>query len=80
MGVFDLRKRDCRRKKFRSAGGKAVQWTWEPGIEAVALGRRFKVEAVFSDTPTILLGRKDFLSHFKASFDERALRVQLEPY
>jgi hypothetical protein len=72
--------RDCSKKTGMSAAGDSPQYIYSPGFEAEVLGRRFELEAVFMDTPVMLLGQGDFFSQFRASFDWQAQTFTLEPY
>jgi hypothetical protein len=54
---------------------------WEPGVEAIILGRKIRLGAVFRpNLPIILLGRDDFFHTFKVSFDQRRKTFTVEPY
>jgi len=54
---------------------------WAPGVEAVVMGRKIHLEAVFRPgLPVILLGREDFFQEFTISFDQRAKTFRLEWY
>lgn len=54
---------------------------WAPGVDAVVMGRRVHLEAVFRPgLPVILLGREDFFQAFRVSFDQRKKTFRLEPY
>jgi len=78
MAEFGLLKKHCREEEFETAGGIATQWIASERIDAWFMGRSFSLEPVFCDTPITLLGRDDFLIHFRATFDERANRVRLQ--
>jgi hypothetical protein len=54
---------------------------WAQGVDALVLGQKVHLEAVFRPgLPILLLGREDFLSYFRASFDQRAKIMRLESY
>jgi hypothetical protein len=54
---------------------------WPPGVEALVLGQKIHLEAVFRPgLPIVLLGREDFFSYFRVSFDQRAKIMRLESY
>jgi predicted aspartyl protease len=77
LGVL---KKNCDEQEFLTAGGCANQWNYEPGLDAVIVGRRIKLTAVFVDTPVALLGREDFMAEFEVWFDQRGSRYALRPY
>jgi predicted aspartyl protease len=80
MRRLGIRKKDCLVRTFETAGGPAKQWRFRDGLQAVILGRRIGLEACFVDTPVALLGREDFLAHFRVSFDQRQCRFTIRPY
>ncbi len=81
MERLGIRKRDCRRSTFESAGGQGVQWTYRGDVlPANILGHELDLKAVFADTPVALLGRQDFFEHFAVRFDQRNERVTLTRY
>lgn len=54
---------------------------WPPGVDALVLGHKVHLQAVFRPgLPIVLLGREDFFSYFKVSFDQRAKTMRLESY
>jgi hypothetical protein len=54
---------------------------WPPGVDAVIMGRKVHLEAIFRPgLPVILLGREDFFQEFKVSFDQRKKTFRLESY
>jgi hypothetical protein len=64
-------------------GGKAAEQPrrWSPGVDALVLGQKIHLEAVFRPgLPIVLLGREDFFSYFKVSFDQKAKVTRLESY
>jgi hypothetical protein len=77
LGIY---KKDCRKRQFDTAGGCADQWSFADGVEAIILGQRVTLRAVFVDAPVALLGRDDFLASFRVNFDQRAQLFTVEPY
>jgi hypothetical protein len=71
---------DCEPITGQTAGGPAGQHRWKPGLEATVMERKIHVEGFFAETALPLLGREDFFSHFKISFDQRKRRFRLEVY
>ena len=78
MGPLGIDRGDCDEKD---------QMQVAPGSTTTGQGRRLKpistawpvqLQAHFSDTPMILLGRSDFFAKFKVTFDQRSLRFVLE--
>jgi len=54
---------------------------WEEGVDAIVLGKKIHLEAVFRPgLPIVLLGREDFFSSFKVSFDQQQKIMTLESY
>ncbi len=80
MRRLKIFKKDCRRETIETAAGLGTQWRYEDGVDAIILGRRITLQATFADTPVALLGREDFLMHFRVSFDQRACRFTIRPY
>ena len=78
LGI-DLEK-DCRQEVDRTAGGKGMQFVYEPGLAAQIEDVQFPLSATFMDTPVIILGQEDFFKHFKVTFDHRAQQITLRPY
>jgi hypothetical protein len=51
------------------------------GVDAIVLGQKIHLEAVFRPgLPIILVGREDFFSYFKVAFDQKAKIMRLESY
>jgi hypothetical protein len=51
---------------------------WAPGVDALVLGQKIHLEAVFRPgLPILLLGREDFFTYFKVSFDQKAKIMRL---
>lgn len=62
-------------------GGAVNHHEYAPGIHGLVLGRRVPLVATFNPhLPVVLLGREDFLHHFKVSFDQRQQTMTIEPY
>lgn len=79
MKRLGIRKSDCRRSSFESAGGQHVQWHYRGDeLPAMILGHELRLKAVFVDTPVALLGRQDFFDYFAVRFDQRNERVTLQ--
>ena len=54
---------------------------WPHGVDALILGQKIHLEAVFRPgLPILLLGREDFFTYFKVSFDQKAKIMRLESY
>jgi len=54
---------------------------WRHGVDALLLGQKIHLEAVFRPgLPIVLLGREDFFSCFKVSFDQKAKTMHLASY
>ncbi len=54
---------------------------WPEGVDALVLGQKIHLEAVFRPgLPIVLLGREDFFSYFKVIFDHRQKIMRLESY
>ena len=54
---------------------------WAPGVDALVLGQKIHLEAVFRPgLPILLLGREDFFTYFKVSFDQKAKIMRLVSY
>jgi hypothetical protein len=71
---------DCTEAKGMSAGGESAQWIYTPGLRAEVFGREFKMVAMFTKTPLILLGQADFFMQFHVAFDGRAKELTLRAY
>jgi hypothetical protein len=80
MRRLGIRKKDCIRQTCQTACGMGVQWTYEPGLETVVIGRKIRLRAVFTDAPVALLGREDFMSEFEIWFYHLNSRLALRPY
>jgi hypothetical protein len=72
---------DCDVSQGNTAGGLADQYVYEPGINAVIMGRKIHLNAVFRPMlPIIILGREDFFAEYKVSFDQRGPSFRVESY
>ena len=74
---------DCDERVCDTAGGSSRQHVWNPGfeIEIQAMKMRVKITAAFNEElPVLLLGRDDFFSRFRVSFDEQSQTFELDPY
>ena len=80
MRRLGIRKGDCRRSRFETAGGQGIQWTYNKDIVATIVGHELPLKAVFVDAPVALLGRQDFFAHFAVAFDQRNERLTLRRY
>jgi hypothetical protein len=79
LGI-DLAK-DCDEGVGNTAGGQTKAYHYNPGITALLMGTQVPLVANFNEgLPIILLGREDFFSHFKVSFDQRRKQFTLEVY
>ena len=78
LGI-DLEK-DCHVETGMSSGGESEQRIYTPGLVGEVFGHRFRMTAVFTDTPLILLGQEDFFMRFHVAFDRRAETVTLRAY
>jgi hypothetical protein len=73
--------KDCVKETGTTAGGECTHYLYEPGVEAIIMGRKLKLHAMFQPgLEVILLGREDFFREFKVSFDQRAATFDVEPY
>jgi hypothetical protein len=72
--------KECRRRSVVTASGTGFKLVYEPGVEAVILGRRLRLQATFLDTPVALLGREDFLNAFQVTFDQPAERFAIDAW
>jgi hypothetical protein len=77
MKLLGIRKKDCRKQDFTSAGGTADQWNFRDGLTAIILGQQVQLVANFVDTPIALLGREDFLVRFRVRFDQSRQRFTI---
>jgi hypothetical protein len=73
---------DCQTITTETAGGPSENFVYEPGVFVIVEEAKYRVQgATFSKTlPVVLLGRKDFFTRYKVTFDERAKTFTLEPY
>lgn len=72
---------DCQESNSRTAGGMTTCYEVEGGVDAMILGERVTLQASFNrGLPWVLLGRDDFFSHFKVSFEHRAQQFTLQLY
>ncbi|MGC9221008.1 MAG: hypothetical protein ACP5H2_06605 [Solirubrobacteraceae bacterium] len=64
-----------------TAGGQTTNLTYEPGVQAIFMGKRIELYAAFNEgLPVILLGRADFFATFRVLFDERAKTMTISEY
>jgi hypothetical protein len=70
----------CDPDQGETAAGVADQYVWREAITVTAAGRDLRLMAAFSQTPLVLLGQKDFFSHFEVKFDWNAQCFSLCPY
>ncbi len=63
-----------------TAGGKAEQFLYEPGIHATFLGKKLRLGAIFAPhCPVVLLGRQDFFRYFASiRFEQEQQKMHLE--
>jgi hypothetical protein len=80
LNRLQLRKKDCRRRAFSTAGGSAYQWRYPERMRATIMGHEVELDAVFVNTPVALLGRADFMEYFEVTFDQRGGRLHARPY
>jgi hypothetical protein len=76
-------KADCQEETCSTVGGVTKQYIWAAGLDAEiqALNTTVHLNACFSeDLPIVLLGRHDFFSVFRVSFDQRSLTFTLQKY
>jgi hypothetical protein len=79
LGI-DLAK-DCSERQSNTAGGTTINYMYEPGIDAIVMGRKIHLQASFNPgLPVILLGREDFFALYKVTFDQRASSFSVEAY
>jgi hypothetical protein len=72
---------ECNYSQGQSAGGLGDQYKFDPGVDAIVVGRKIHLEAVFRPgLPIILLGREDFFQAFKVSFDQPKKTFRVEDY
>lgn len=71
---------DCIQFEGGTAGGKADQFLYEPGIHATFLGKKLRLGAIFAPhCPVVLLGRDDFFRYFASvNFEQEKQRLHLE--
>lgn len=71
---------ECLKFKGGTAGGKADQFLYEPGIHATFLGKKLRLGAIFAPhCPVVLLGRQDFFRYFASiRFEQEQERMHLE--
>lgn len=80
MKRLGIRKMDCTKRTFTTAGGTGCQWQYPNRLVGVVLEKTIELEAVFVDSPVALLGRNDFMTHFELTFDHATKRVLARPY
>jgi hypothetical protein len=82
MNDLGIAKSDCDKLPQLGAGGKTSCYAWKGSktLPANFYGLTVNLQVRFSATPFILLGREDFFSTFKVSFNQRMLRFTLETY
>jgi hypothetical protein len=72
---------DCTSRGSNTAGGKTTNFVYAPGVDVLFWGRKLHLNAAFNPgLPIILLGREDFFSHYKVTFDQQANLFTVEPY
>jgi hypothetical protein len=72
---------ECAQTTGNTAGGTVEKYLYVPGVDAIVFGRKIHLSAFFSPgLPLALLGREDFFSYFRASFDQRSLSFRLDAY
>jgi hypothetical protein len=71
---------DCLKFQGGTAGGKADQFLYEPGIHATFLGKKLRLGAIFAPLcPVVLLGRQDFFRYFASiKFEQEQQKMHLE--
>jgi hypothetical protein len=71
---------DCLEVPCGTAGGSTTQYLYQPGIQALCMGRKFRLAAQFAPhCPHVLLGRIDFFRYFETvSFSQAKERMRLE--
>jgi hypothetical protein len=64
-----------------TAGGKTKNYYYPPGVDAIVMGKKIHLEAVFNaGLSVVLLGREDFFQLYKIAFHQRAKTFTLTPY
>jgi Aspartyl protease len=77
---LDLAK-DCVKQQSNTAGGTTTNYAYRPGIDAIVMGRKIHLQASFNPgLPVILLGREDFFSLYRVTFDQRVSSFTVEAY
>jgi hypothetical protein len=71
---------ECLKFQGGTAGGKADQFLYEPGIHATFLGKKLRLGAIFAPhCPVVLLGRQDFFRYFTSiNFEQEEQKMHLE--
>jgi hypothetical protein len=81
MADLGISQADCDELDQMGAGGASKFYCWKTGsLAADFFGRPVNLKVQFSLTPFILLGREDFFSAFRVTFDQRSLRFTVESY
>ena len=68
---FGIELSQCETREGMAASGKTNYFVWPPGIQAVFMGKTFKLAGMFGGTTHVLLGRRDFFVHFDVTFHEK---------
>lgn len=71
MAKLGIQEEECEPQRLVTAGGRATQQHYPPGVVAEILGRTVRLEANFLKAPVALLGRSDFFKRFRVTFDQR---------
>ncbi len=70
---------DCVERPCGTAGGEASGYVFLGDIEAMVLGERLPLSAIFlAGLDFVLLGRRDFFDWFRILFDQRAKTFTIE--
>lgn len=72
---------DCLGQTGETAGGESDQHVYVQGVDAIIMGRKLHLEAVFCEGLKVaLLGRSDFFQEYKVFFDQRSMTFRVESY
>jgi hypothetical protein len=85
MAYLGVEEADCEEQQVETAGGMAMQYRWTNPlqVEIQHMGAKMEITPAFAKglpTRLVLLGRRDFFTHFRVTVDERAQTFTLEPY
>jgi hypothetical protein len=82
MGALGIDQANCDERDQMGAGGLGKFYCWPGGTLPATFFKTVTVnlKVQFSATPFILLGREDFFSEFKVSFDQRKGQFVVENY